>query len=242
MKHTKSSKVIGLLALAVILLAATGCVSRVRVGDLQSESQSVELGDADAVSVNIDFPAGELELSGGAEKLLEADFTYNVDKLKPEVEYSNGKLVVSAPDAEGLSVLPGITEFQNEWGLRLNEQVPMDLKVNVGAGVTNLLLAGLALSGLDVTVGAGETTIDLSGDWASDLEATIDAGAGEVRLRLPKDVGVRVVVDAGVGDIDAPGMTQDGDVYTNAAYGASDVTLDVNVQAGIGKIILELVG
>ncbi|MCC7018003.1 MAG: hypothetical protein IT564_12480, partial [Rhodospirillales bacterium] len=57
-------------------------------------------------------------------------------------------------------------------------------------------------------------------------------------VRLPKDVGVRVEVDAGPTLVDAPGLTQDGNVYTNAAYGVSAVTLQIKMQAGIGWINL----
>ena len=75
---------ITLVLFATVLLA--GCVSQARVGALQTESQSVELGDASSVRVEISFGAGDLNLAGGADKLLEADFTYNVARLKPVVE------------------------------------------------------------------------------------------------------------------------------------------------------------
>jgi hypothetical protein len=84
-------KVFGLLTMVVVmLLAVSGCVGRgpgVRVGDLQTESRSVALEGADSVRVEIDMGAGELDLGGGAAELLEADFSYNVAELKPEVEY-----------------------------------------------------------------------------------------------------------------------------------------------------------
>jgi CubicO group peptidase (beta-lactamase class C family) len=240
MKHTKSSKVISLLALVVILLAATSCALGARVGALRTESQSVELGDAKSVRVEIDLGAGDLEVTGGAEKLLEADFTYNVAKLKPEVEYTDGTLVVRQPDVEGLPALRGITDYRNEWGLRLYDEVPMDLSVDVGAGASDLQLAGLSLTGLDVSLGAGESTVDLSGDWVRDLDVTINAGAGDISVRLPGNVGARVEVEVGVGAIEAPGLTQDGDVYINAAYGVSEVTLQVYMKAGVGQINLEV--
>ena len=224
--------------MAALLLA--GCGSKARVGALQTESQSVELGDARSVRVEINLGAGDLEVTGGAEKLLEADFTYNVARLKPEVKYTDGTLVVRQPDVNGLPSLRGITDYRNEWGLRLHDEVPMDLSVDVGAGTSNLQLAGLSLTGLDVSLGAGKYTIDLSGDWARDLDVTIDTGAANITVRLPRDVGVRVVVDAGPTMIDAPGLTQDGNVYTNAAYGVSEVTMQVNMEAGIGQINLEV--
>jgi hypothetical protein len=243
MKSNSSASQKNCLLIAFVLFAAlllAGCGSRARVGALQTESQSVELGEAESVRVEIEFGAGDLQVTGGAEELLEADFTYNVAELQPKVEYRDGKLLIWQPENEGLPDLRGISDFRNEWGLRLNDQVPIDLRVNMGAGTSDLQLARLSLTGLDISVGAGEYTVDLNGDWAHDLDVSIEAGAADLTVRLPSEVGVRVEVDRGPTVIDAPDLTQDGNIYTNAAYGASKVTLQVNMQAGIGQIRLEV--
>jgi hypothetical protein len=221
-------------------LVLANCSSGARVGELQTESQSVELGDAKSVRVEINMGAGNLQVTGGADKLLESDFVYNVAKLKPEVMYADGTLVVEQPDVDGLPVLQGITGFRNEWDLHLFDGVPIDLSVDLGAGTGNLKLGELSLTGLDVSLGAGEYMIDLSGDWARDLDVTMDTGAANISLRLPRDVGVRVEVEFGPSMIEARGLTQDGNVYTNAAYGVSESTLHVDMEAGIGQINLEV--
>jgi hypothetical protein len=226
------------ILLAALLLA--GCSARPRVGALQSESQSVELGNTTSVRAEIDMGAGNLELTGGADKLLEADFTYNVAELKPEVENTDGTLVVRQPVVSGMPDLRDITDYRNEWDLSLSNKVPMDLKVDMGAGSGELQLAGLSLTGLDVTMGAGTYTIDLSGGWAQDLDVTIDAGAANLTVRLPRDVGARVQVESGPHITDATGMTKNGDVYTNDAFGVADVTMHVYLTAGIGFIYLDV--
>jgi hypothetical protein len=228
-----------IVALAGGLLLG-GCAPRARVGELRTESQSVELGDASSVRIEIDFGAGDLQVSGGAQELLEADFTYNVARLKPEVEYEDGTLAVSQPDEKGLPDLRNITDFRNDWGLHLYDDLPMDLQVNVGGGTGDLQLAGLSLTGLDVSLGAGDFTVDLRGDWARDLDVTIDAGAADINVLLPEDIGVRVDVERGPVMIETSGLAKDGDVYTNAAYGVSEVTLQVDMDAGIGRINLEV--
>ena len=232
------------LLIALVLFGALllgGCNSRLQVGPLQTESQSVELGDAKSVRVEINFGAGDLELFGGADKLLEADFDYNVAALKPEVKYTDGTLVVRQPETNGMPALLGITDFRNNWTINLEDSVPMDLSVDVGGGSGDLLLAGLSLTSLDITLGAGIFTIDLTGDWAKNLDVTIDAGATDVTLRLPKDVGARVNVEEGPHMIEATGLTKDGAIYTNAAYGVSDVTIKVDLEVGIGTINLQVI-
>jgi len=233
-------RIVFLIVLVLLgTLLITGCSSKLRVGELKTESQLVELGDTNSVKVEINFGAGDLRVNGGAEKLLEANFTYNVSRLKPEVEFADDTLIVRQPDVKGLPALGDLVDFRNEWDMRLNNQIPMDLSVNIGAGTSELQLAGLSLTGLDIQLGASETTIDLSGSWLHDLDVTIEAGVGHVILRLPKTIGVRVEVETAIGSIDALDLKQDGNVYTNAAYGISDVALQINMEAGIGQITLE---
>jgi hypothetical protein len=251
-----------LLIGALAITAATGCDEGARVGDLQTETETIERGDAESVDVDIDIGAGELDVSGGAAELLEATFTYNVEELDPQATYSNGKLIVDHEDVkEGIGTLFDLDDYRNEWDLRFGDG-PMEMSIDLGAGRANLVLGSLALTRLDVNagagdmdidlsdsqtltwlefdIGAGEVTLDLTGDWQQDLDATIEGGVGELSLRLPKDVGVRVEVDSGIGSIDTSGLTKDGDTYTNDAYGDSDVTLHIELNAGVGKINLDV--
>ena len=60
-------------------------------------------------------------------------------------------------------------------------------------------------------------------------------------MLLPSEVGVKAKAEGGLGKIDAKGLKRQGDSYVNGAYGDSDVTLDVDVQGGVGQINLEVV-
>ena len=58
---------------------------------------------------------------------------------------------------------------------------------------------------------------------------------------LPSEVGVKAKAQGGLGKINAVGLERVGGAYVNDAYGESDVTLNVNVQGGVGEINLEVV-
>jgi hypothetical protein len=234
------TKILLITTLLFVILLSSGCTSLAQIGPLQSETRSVELDGAEPVKVEINFGAGVLDLSGGSEKLLEADFDYNVAKLKPIMKYSGGTLLVEQPEVNNLLSFTGVADFRNEWGLRLNDQVPMDLKVDIGAGTSSLELTDLALTRLELKIGAGISTIDLRGNWTQDLDVSIDAGATDLLVRLPEDVGTRINVESGPHTVTTTGLTHDGDVYTNAAYGVSPATLNVELKSGIGMINLEV--
>ncbi len=241
--------VIGAIALLiglVILAVSWFVISRVSgtpvsTGPVHTETQSVALAGAEAADVTVTMGAGNVTLAGGAANLLDADFTYNVPAWKPEVSYTvngaSGTLTVSQPDTRGSPV--GNTRY--EWNLRLNNNVPLNLTANVGAGNTDLRLGSLNLSRLAVTSGAGNMTVDLTGTPRQNLDATITGGVGNTTVRLPADVGVRVVANGGLGKVTANGFTVSGDTYTNAVYGKTPMTLNITVKLGVGNMTLETV-
>ncbi len=226
--------------LAVALLAAA-CSE---TGETRNDAEQVDLDGATSAEVFLRMGAGDLDVAGGADGMLDADFTYNVEKWEPDIDWAvsngNGRLEIDQSGSGSVSLFD-LDDIENEWDLALNDDIPTTLDVELGAGDSTLNLGSLNLTRLDVETGAGETTIDLTGNWDNNLDATVDAGAGRVKLLLPADVGVRVETDTGVVDVDHDGLTKDGDVYTNDAYGESDATLTISVDAGVGEVDLEVV-
>jgi hypothetical protein len=211
-------------------------------GPAQTESRSVALGEAKSVQVEVKMGAGDLRMGGGAKELLDADFTYPAPRWKPEVKYAvrgaSGSLEIRQPEGTGGPHHGG----QYSWDLRLNNKVPMEMRVELGAGKAELTLGSLALSKLELNMGVGETVVDLTGDWKNDFRGKIHGGVGQATVKLPRDVGVRVRARGGIGEIRAGELKKDGDTYTNDAYGKSAVTLEVEVEGGVGQINLEFGG
>src|SRR3712207_63997 len=190
------------------------------------------------------FPYTTLFRSGGAagDRLMDADFTYNVAAWQPRVDYevvgNSGELTVQQ---QGLGEGFPTTDVRNEWDLSLNDAVPVELAVQMGGGVGNLDLDSLTLGGLNLDVGAGSTRVDLSGDWDQDVSAVVRGGAGEVTMLLPSRMGARVNAGTRLGRINAEGLRREGDTFVNDAYGDADANLDVDITGGAGQITLQVV-
>jgi hypothetical protein len=233
-----------LLVTAAVLAGACGTQpgGTPQVGNMERESKSVDPKGAQSARAQFKIGAGELNLAGGADQLMEADFSYNVSEWKPKVNYDvsgdTGELMVKQGSAEGAN-LSG--DARNEWDIRLNDELPTDLVVQMGAGESNLDLDSLTLSGVDLQMGAGKTTVDLTGDYARSFDTSIQGGVGEATVELPSDVGVKAKAEGGLGKINAEGLKRVGNAYVNDAYGESDVNLNVDVQGGVGEINLEVV-
>jgi hypothetical protein len=253
--------------MAAVLLLAAGCnLQTVDVGDLQTKSESVEVGSAESVTADIAIGAGVLNVAGGGSALLDADFTYNVDEWEPIVDYrvsdDRGRLSVEQPTSrDSIPIEPGNVRY--EWDLRFNDDVPLDLEISMGAGEGDLELDSLSLdrvnfeggagdvnidlssstlNDLSVRIGAGDVMVDLSGDWQNDLSADIQGGVGRVTVLLPRSTGVQVETQGGIGLVNATGFNQSGNTYTNDAFGESEATLFLNIEGGVGEINLVLAG
>ena len=240
------------VALSIVMMAATAVLAgacgmqpggtQQEVGKMHEESKSVDPKNAQTARAQLEMGAGELHITGGADQLLEGDFSYNVSEWKPKVSYDvsgqEGELLVKQGGANSGSLG---AKARNEWDINLNDELPTDLVVKMGAGESDLDLDSLTLTGVDLKMGAGKITVDLSGDYARDFDATIEGGVGQATVLLPSEVGVKAKAEGGLGGINAKGLKKVGDSYVNDAYGESDVTINVDVKGGVGEINLEVV-
>jgi len=223
-----------LAPLVGVLLTSTGCLVTEHSGPTAHDFRAIDRDASETVRVHLKMGAGNLRIGSGTEKLLRADFDYNVPSWKPEVQYNSGVLRISQP--EGNHTHFGNTKY--EWDLRLNRDVALDLDVNFGAGEARLDLGSLSLRRVDVHMGVGTLQMDLRGNPKRNYDVSINGGVGEATVRLPSDVGVFAEAHGGIGDISANGLTRDGSSYFNAAYRKSPVTIKLNVHGGIGSIKL----
>src|SRR5919107_3768631 len=138
------------VVLSIVMLAATALLAGAcgtqpggtpQVGKMHHESEAVDPKDAQVARAQLEMGAGELYLTGGADKLMEGEFSYNVSGWEPKVSYAvsgkKGELVVKQGSAKGVG-LGGRARARNEWDIRLNDEVPTDLVVKMGAGEGDL--------------------------------------------------------------------------------------------------------
>lgn len=232
---------IGVAAFILVLIALFwhGRVfSRGRGFSLQHQTQTVERQDAKSVHAFLQAGAGEFTIAAGGPHLLDADFTYSSSYDSPRVEYNVsggvGNLNISQEDRTRVH----FGNSHNEWNLRFGNDVPLELKVAMGAGRGNLRLRDLLVTRLDVSMGAGQVDLDLTGDRKEDLVGNLEGGVGQATIRLPKNVGVSVRASGGIGSINAHGLKHDGDQYINDAYGKTPATIRLKVEGGVGEISL----
>jgi len=208
---------------------------RAATGPLTDEPVSVELGGAKSLTLQLNMRAGELIVRGGASKLLQGRFEYNVPAWKPEVRSSISGEAANVTIQQGRS-RGGFGDTKNIWDLELNDNVLLDFTLNCGAGRSRLEMGELNLERADVRFGAGEVDLDLRGKPSHDYEVNVSGGVGHATVRVPENVGVRADAHGGIGRIEITGLEHRGDHYENSQYGHSSVNVRLRVEGGIGEI------
>lgn len=219
-------------------LLLNGCVhSDEAPREMKVERQNIDVGRAERVNAVIEFPAGEFQLHGGAAKLLEGEYRFDSDALRPVLAYQESAGVGDLRIRTEHKATMGSSRAR--WETRLNDKVPLDLELKMGAGQAEAVLGTLNLRRLQVHFGAGEITLDLRGKPAQGYDVEVHGGVGLGRIYLPSGVGVEADVKGGIGGISVDGeLSRKGSRYHNALWGKPGEQVRISVRGGVGSIKL----
>jgi uncharacterized protein DUF2154 len=225
---------------AVAAAAAFSCASCVvdRTGPTQHEYRAIDRDNAELVRVDLTMGAGTLRVDSGTDKLAAADFTFNRVSWKPEVRYRNygghGTLSIGQPETHSHR----FGSMRNDWDIRLNREVPLEIAAHLGAGEAHMDLSGLTVRDVDIEMGVGQLDLDLRGAPKKSYDVRIQGGVGEATVRVPSNVGVEAEARGGIGEVHASGLRQDGHRYYNDALADSKVVIHLDIEGGVGSIRL----
>ncbi len=193
------------------------------------------------LDVKLQLGTGKLSLNGSTEEIMEESFTAMGESAEPEMKYEisgTGKGTLIIPQ-RSISSWKSLRSARQKWDIALNGELPLSLKVELGAGKSKLELSELNLADVHIESGIGETEIDITGNWKNSFNVKINTGVGKMKIRLPKQVGIKMDIDKGIGKINADHFLVVGDCYQNQSYEGSDVKIEVDLNVGVGEVILE---
>lgn len=228
----------------IVVLLTSGYLGEKRLAPITSERVVKELEGASEVRMEIEFGTGRLYLGELADSsnLMEAEFKYDMGSPRALVSYNvkkgKGYLRVQSEQSKWPFGHWGTNE-DTEWNIRLSPRIPLTLHVKAGVGRSTFDLAGLRVSSLDLDAGVGNVRIIFPAA-AGLTEAKIDAGVGDVTLQIPGNVGARIHVDMGLGSVQiADRFTKSDDYYISEGYAHAENRLELDIDGGIGRIIIE---
>jgi len=221
-----------------------------KMEEIMDEEEPVELikdvvkqkvEGAKSVQVDINIAACKLKLSSGSKQLFTGGFAYSRKKWKPEINYEvvkeKGFLTIDQPETKNINI---VDKDQYVWNLKFGENTPIDINLELGAGVGEIILGDLPIKNFNMTMGVGKTTLDLRGKWKQNAEIHLDGGIGLLQVYLPENIGVQVNTIKGLGNVEVLNMIKkDKNTYVNEWYNKSKITINIYLKTGIGKIEIE---
>ena len=198
------------------------------MGSTSTETIDVAVPDAEGpYRLEITMGAGTLELNPGAgEKIAQGTVTVSDDALKPDVKISGNKIRIGQGHFHRIAFHE---RLKNDWNLQLGN-VPMSLKLGVGAAKGRIELGGLSLTELDVDQGASDFSLAFSQPNAAPIDKlSFDAGAARsVLTGLANANGSTMNFKGGAGELS---LSFDGELQRD---------LQVDITAAVGSISIDV--
>ena len=215
-----------------LLVGATG---RGRYAS-SGQTVSIPLENARSARIKMDHGAGRLNVRSGAAstELLNGVFGAEVDyKSSLNGDQLQVKLRNSA---QFWGWFPGSGSL--DWDVRLNQDIPLNLKIDSGASATILDLTDLKVVELDIDTGASSTEVTLPANAGSTL-VDIDSGASSVKISIPTGVAARIRVKTGIASVNIDSNRfppQGGGLYQSADYATAANRADITIDTGVGSV------
>jgi hypothetical protein len=124
--------------------------------------------------------------------------------------------------------------------LALAREIPIGLRVSMGAAQSRLDLSKLKLSQLEVETGASSTWIRLP-EAGGATTARLSAGAASIEVELPEGVAAQVRHDGGLSTVDVqnPRLQPAGDrTYRTPDYDTNPNRVDLRLDTGVTTVTI----
>ncbi len=226
-------------ALALLAIACSGFtvslpnVQELTLGPTQTTTLDEPLpSGVEPVKVSLTMGAGQLNVQGGAQQLIEGSVRCNVPAWKIVVERAADSIDIRQESPDGYTA-PTTGSIVNEWEVRLGNH-PIDLNLSAGAYRGNLDLSGVPLRNLEVLDGASESEVVFSSPNPERMEElSYRTGASTVTLRglgFARAKQVTFVSGAGTYTLDFTGVSSE-PTRVSIRSGVSTVRLIVPADA-----------
>lgn len=215
------------------------------MGQIQTPAQAsspveVDLQKATTGQLSLEVPIGPLHVAGGAGTDKFVSGTYSLlqnEQLEQDYTVSNGRGTLSlSTRGNGVLRFPRLSG-PPRWDIKLNDNIPMALKLQLAVGDTEVDLTGTKVNELDINNAVG--MLDLTLDANQSLNAVLNLPVGRAVIRVPQ--GTPVIIRGGfaVTIVTMPdGWVRSEGLITSPGGGPSTpIIIEINQPVGLLKIV-----
>lgn len=125
---------------------------------------------------------------------------------------------------------------QINWDVALNANIPIALKLNLGANKSDIDLSDMNITDLDLDTGASETKIILPARGR--FRADLDLGAAALEVTIPDGLSARIRTSMGAANftINESRFPRNGSYYQSPDFDSAANSVDMTIDAGAASI------
>lgn len=220
-----------LVFISILMVASLACsitlnLPTAKVGDTQTVEINEPVTDAKPSDLTLRMGGGKLDLSSGADQLVQGTIRYNVADWQPTVTREGSEVRIEQQIKGNIPVGDNII---NEWDLKLGKD-PLDLTVEAGAYEGNIDLSKVPVVRLKITDGASQTTLSFTEPNPVRMDSlTYETGASNVTLE-----------GLGYTDADVINFTGGAGNFELDFSGPLKRDMKVFVEGGLGNITIKV--
>jgi len=204
----------------------------------KAEHRVIPAEDSTRAEIELNYGAGEFSVESGAEPgaILSGDFEGGVeDRVRRSGDTANVRL--SNPAKVFWGPWNWGSTFRHRWSVRLNDQMPLELTVKVGASDCRLNLTDLHVEKLRLETGASSTQVRLP-VHAGHTRVTGSSSAASLSVKVPEGVAARIRASGGIASINVnrSRFPRQGGVYLSPDYETAENTVDIHLEMGVGSL------
>lgn len=207
---------------------------------IQPEEVIMGLKGVEEARLVFNYGAGRLTIDGRAapDELLHGRFNTGLEFDRKE---EGERVTLHLRPPGGGAYAPWNWGHQNrDWDIHLNNAIPLELEVEMGAAEANLDLSEMQVRRFRLKTGASESRVTLP-TQATYTRATVDCGMASVTLHIPQGVAAQIEAEAGMAEVkvDRRRFPRAGKVYRSADYDTAANRLDLTIHVGMGSVTVE---
>ena len=199
---------------------------------------SQPLNGAERAAYDLQIGAGSLTLDAlTSENILIEGSVPTSEDFKVDQSYTvvSGEGIYDLKTPGEFAFAPGIYGNDLIWILKLNDAIPGNLDLELGAGDATVTLTSLLLESISISLGAGQSSIYLpkQGGFSADIGLAV----GAMTIYVPEGLAVRINSDTGLTAVTAPeGYLKQGDAYVSPDYSSNSNRAELRISNGLGTV------
>ena len=218
-----------LIVISSLILSSIACSFSVNLPEVKTGPTQVlaiaepRPDENQEMRLTVEMGAGDLNISGGADGLVEGEIRYNIEEWRPQVTRQSSRLRISQDNLHNVR-LP-TNQVVNDWHLSLGN-TPLDLTISAGAYRGTLDLSAVPLTNLSISDGASQAEVRFEQPNLVEMTRfSYQTGASEVKI-------------IGIGNANPEIFSFEGGAgsYTLDFSGQLQRDIDANVTTGISNL------